>query len=48
MITNNDKRHYLAVKKLNALLKKKTQHSRDYCIDLKLFRNKKTFKNHKC
>ena len=48
MITDNDKQHYLAVKKLNALLKKKTEHSGDYCLDcLKLFRNKKTFKNHK-
>ena len=49
MISDNEKQRYLAVKKLNGLLKKKTEHSADYCIDcLKLFRNKKTFKNHKC
>ena len=49
MIIDNDKQHYLAVKNVNSLLIKKTEHSRDYCIDcFKLFRNKKTFKNRKC
>ena len=49
MITDNNKQHYLAVKRLNGLLKKKTQHSRECCINcLKLFVNKTTFKNHKC
>ena len=48
MITDNEKQHYLAVKELNALLKKKTEHSGDYCLDcLKLFRNNKIFKNYK-
>ena len=49
ILNDNGKQHYLAVKKLNALLKKKTEHSGDYCLDcFKLFRNKKTFKNQKC
>ena len=42
------KKHYLAVKKLNALLKT-TGHSGECCIDcLKLFVNKCSFQNHKC
>ena len=49
MISDNGKQHYLAVKKLNVLLKKKTEHSGDYCLDyFKMFKNKKSFKNHKC
>ena len=49
MISENEKQHSLAVKKLNAPLKTKIEHSGDYCLDwFKLFRNKKTFKNHKC
>ena len=49
VITNNGKQHYLAVKKFNSLLKKKSEHSGDYCLDcFKFFRSKETFKNHKC
>ena len=49
MITDGQKQHYLAVKRLNALLKKKTDHSGDYCLDLfKFFRNKSSLKNHNC
>ena len=49
MINGNEKQHYLAVKRFNSLLKKKNEHSGDYCLNcFKLFRNKKGFKNHKC
>ena len=49
MITDSQKQHFLAVKRLNALLKKKAEHSGDYCLDcFKLFRNKTSFRNHKC
>ena len=49
VLNENTKQHYLAVKRLNGLLKKKTQHSGECCINcLKLFVNKITFKNHKC
>ena len=49
MISDNKKQHYLAVKKLNALLKKKSDHSGDYCLNcFKLFRNKSSFKTHQC
>ena len=45
ILTDNDKQHYLAVKRFNSLSKKKTEHSGDYCLDcFKLFRNKKIFK----
>ena len=33
MITDGQKQHYLAVKKLNALLKRKSDHSGDYCLN---------------
>ena len=43
-----EKQYYLAVKRLNALLKKKSDHSGDYCLNcFKLFRNKSKFKTHK-
>ena len=46
MITDNDKQHYLAIKRFNFLLKKKTEHSGDYCLDcFKLFRSKKKIIN---
>ena len=49
MISDNEKQHYLAVKRLNALLKQKSHHSGDYCLDcFKLFRNKSSLINHKC
>ena len=49
MITDGQKQHYLAVKKLNALLKKKSDHSGDYCLNcFKLFRNKSKFKTREC
>ena len=49
MISDDEKQHYLSVIKLNALLKEKTEHRGDYCLDcFKLFRNKTSFKNHKC
>ena len=49
MINDNEKQHYLAVQRLNALLKKKKGHSGECCINcLKFFVNKLTFKNHKC
>ena len=49
MITDNDKQHYLAIKRFNFFIKKKTEHSGDYCLDcFKLFRSEKNFKNHKC
>ena len=49
MISDNEKQHYLAVKKLNGLLKKNTAHSGECCINcLKLFVNKLSFENHKC
>ena len=49
MITDGQKQHYLAVKRLNALLKEKTGHSGDYCLDcFKLFRNKSSFQKHTC
>ena len=47
MITDGQRQHYLAVKKLNALLKK-SNHSRDYCLLFKLFGNKSKFKTHQC
>ena len=41
--------HYLAVKKLNDLLKNKPNHSGDYCLNcLKLFENKRSFQKHIC
>ena len=49
MINDNEKQPYLAVKKLGGLLKKKTCHSGECCIDcLKFFVNKRSFQNHKC
>ena len=50
MIDDGQKQHYLAVKKLNTLLKKKkSDHSGDYCLNcFKLFRNKSKFKTHQC
>ena len=54
MINDNEcnspeKQHYLAVKKLGGIFKKKTGHSRECCINcLKLFANKCSFQNHKC
>ena len=49
MISDREKRHYLAVKNLNGLIKKETGHSGGCCIDcLKLFINKLTFQKHKC
>ena len=49
MLTNDNKQHDLCVKRFNALLKNKNNHSGDYRLDcLKLFRNKKIFKNHEC
>ena len=49
MINGNEKQHYLAVKKLNGLLKKKTGHSGECCLNcLKLFVNKLSFQKHKC
>ena len=49
MITDNEKQHYLAVKRLNGLLKKKEGHSGEVCINfLKLFVNKRSFQNHSC
>ena len=49
MITDNEKPHYLAVKRLNDLLKKKKGHSGEVCIScLKLFVNKRSFQNHSC
>ena len=47
MISDGQKQHYLSVKKLNALLKRKTEHSGDYCLNcFKLFRNKSKFNTH--
>ena len=47
IINDNEKEHYLTVKKLGDLFKRKTGHSRDCCIDcLKFFVTKLTFKNH--
>ena len=38
MITDNDKQHYLVVKRFNSLLKN-TEDSGDYCLDcFKLFK----------
>ena len=49
MINDNEKQHYLALKKLNCLLKKKTSHSGECCLNcLKLFVNKPSFQKHKC
>ena len=49
LITDNKKQHYLVVKNLKALLKKKTGHSTDYCLNcFNLSRNKSKFKTHKC
>ena len=49
MINDNEKQHYLAVKRLNGLFKKKTGHRGECCVNcLKLFVNKLTLKNHKC
>ena len=49
MITDGQKWHYFAVKKLNALLKKRTDHSSNYCLNcFKLFRTiKSRFETHK-
>ena len=49
MITDGQRWHYLAVKKLNALLKKRTDHSGNYCLNcIKLFRTTKSrFETHK-
>ena len=47
MISSNEKQHphYLAIKNLNAILKKMTEHGGDYCLDcFKLFGNKKPLK----
>ena len=49
MINDNEKQHYLAVKNLNGLFKKKTGHSGECCLNcLKLFVNKLIFQKHKC
>ena len=49
MINDNEKQHYLAVKKLNGLLKIKTGHSGDCCLNcLKLFVNKFSVQKQKC
>ena len=49
MINCNEKKRYLAVKKLNGLLKKKIGHSGECCLNcLKLFVNKLSFQKHKC
>ena len=49
MIPDNEKQHYLALKRLNVLLKKKKIQSGEVCINcLKLFLNKCSFQNHSC
>ena len=49
MITDNEKQDYLAVKRLNGLLKKKKAFSGEVCIDcLKVFVNKRSFQNQSC
>ena len=49
MITDNEKQYYLAVERLNGLLKKKKGHSGEVCINcLKLFVNKHSSQNHSC
>ena len=46
---NSQKQHYLAVKRLNGLFKKKTGHNGECFINcLEFFVNKLTFKKHKC
>ena len=49
MLNDNEKQHYLAVKRLNSLFKKKAGNSGECCLNfLKLFVNKLSFKNHDC
>ena len=48
MITDGQKVHYLAVKKFNALLKRKTDHSGNYCLNcIKFCRAKSRFETNK-
>ena len=51
MINDNEKQHYLAVKRLNGFFfkKKKTGHNGECCLNCsKLFVNKSSFQKHKC
>ena len=49
ILQDNEKQNYLTVKRLNGLLKKKTGHSGESCINcLKLFVNKCSFLKHNC
>ena len=49
MINDNEKKHYLAVKRLNGLFLKKTGHSGECCLNcLKFFVNKRSFQKDKC
>ena len=46
-MTDGQKQHYLAVKNLNALFKKKTGHSGNYCLNcFKSVRSKSKFETH--
>ena len=49
MIMKKKKKYYLAVKKLNGLLKEKTGHSGECCLNcLKSFVNELRLVKHKC
>ena len=49
VINDNEKQHYLAVKRLNGLFKKTKFHSGECCLNcLKLFVNKLSLQKHKC
>ena len=49
VINDNEKQHYLAVKRLNSLFQKKACHSGECCLNcFKLFVNRLSFQKHKC